>query len=62
MSDYRPISLLTSFSKIFEKLMYTRIYCHLNENNILVDAQYGFRVNSFTVKAMHKLPTTILNA
>jgi hypothetical protein len=41
MSNYGPISLLTSFSKIFEKLMYTRIYQHLVDNNILVDEQYG---------------------
>jgi hypothetical protein len=27
--DFRPISLLISFSKIFEKIIYTRIYAHV---------------------------------
>jgi hypothetical protein len=35
-SDYRPISLLTVFSKILEKTMYHRLNQHLKVNNILV--------------------------
>ena len=35
MSNYRPISLLTSFSKIFEKVMQTRLQEHLTKYNIL---------------------------
>ena len=31
-SNYRPISLLTSFSKIIEKIIYNRLYCHLIDN------------------------------
>ena len=42
-SNYRPISLLTSFSKIIEKIIYKRLYCHLSSNNILVNNQFGFR-------------------
>jgi hypothetical protein len=42
-SNYRPISLLTSFSKIFEKIIYARLIHHLNNNHILVDEQFGFR-------------------
>jgi hypothetical protein len=62
MSNYRPISLLTPFSKIFEKLMYGRIYQHPIDNNILIDEQYGFRTNSSPVKAMRELLNAILNA
>jgi hypothetical protein len=35
-SDYRPISLSSSFSKVFERLIYNRLYEHININNILV--------------------------
>jgi hypothetical protein len=38
--------LLTSFSKIFEKLIFTRLYNHLCTNEILAKEQYGFRSNS----------------
>jgi len=62
MSDCRRISLLTSLSKIFEKLIYTRIFQHLIHNNILVDEQYGFRTNSSTVQATHKLLNALFNA
>jgi hypothetical protein len=62
MSDCRHISFLMSLSKIFEKLIYTRIFQHPIDNNILADEQYGFRVNFSTVQATHKLLTSVLNA
>jgi hypothetical protein len=62
MSDCRHISLLMSLSKIFEKLIHTRIFQHLIDNNISVDAQYGFRINSSNVEATHKLLNAIFNA
>jgi len=46
MSDYRPVSLLTSFSKIFEKVIYNRLIQHTKENNIIVMDQYGFKNNN----------------
>jgi len=61
-SNYRPVSLLTSFSKIFERLIYVRIYQHLVGNNISVDEQYVVRINSSTVKATQKLLNTVLSA
>jgi hypothetical protein len=42
MTNYRPISLLTSFSKVVEKLIYARLLDHINSNCILVNEQYGF--------------------
>jgi hypothetical protein len=42
ISNYRPISLLTAFSKIFEKVMYKRVNDFLNSNNILACQQFGF--------------------
>jgi hypothetical protein len=31
---YRPVSLLTSFSKIFEKIIHNRVISHITSNNI----------------------------
>ena len=38
-----------------EKVTYTRLYQHINQNNILATEQYGFRNNSSTEKAWYKL-------
>ena len=35
INNIRPISLITSFSKVLEKGIYTRLYQHINQNNIL---------------------------
>ena len=43
VENYRPISLLTTFSKVFEKVMYSRLYKFLTENGTLNDNQFGFR-------------------
>jgi hypothetical protein len=41
-SNYRPIHLLPAFSKIFEKVIYKRLFDHLNNSAILSEHQYGF--------------------
>ena len=41
--NYRPISLLSVFSKIYEKLIYSRIYSYLEKNNLIYTRQFGFR-------------------
>ena len=41
--NYRPISILPSISKIFEKIMHGQIYDHFTENDFLYANQYGFR-------------------
>jgi fructose-1,6-bisphosphatase/inositol monophosphatase family enzyme len=46
ISNYRPISLLTAFSKVFEKVIYARLYQHFSQNDVLLSEQYGFRSNS----------------
>ena len=43
ISNYRPISLLSCFSKIYEKVMHARLTKFLNENDIIFKSQYGFR-------------------
>ena len=42
-TNYRPISLLLTLSKIVEKLMYSRVYKFLCSTNQLYVSQYGFR-------------------
>jgi hypothetical protein len=50
-----PISLLTSFSKIFEKVMHTRLLDHLHKNDVISKEQYGFRMGFTTENAAYKL-------
>ena len=59
---HRPVSLLTSFSKIFETLIQRRILKHLTKYNILSNEQYGFRLGFRTDNTTYKLTTEILNA
>jgi hypothetical protein len=61
MTNYRPISLLTSFSKVFEKIIYERLLQHIEINNILVEEQFGFRPSASTDEAS-RLIEEILNA
>lgn len=51
-TNYRPISLLSIFDKLLEKLMYKRVYTFLTENNILYPYQFGFRKNHSTSLAL----------
>ena len=62
VSNYRPISLLPAFSKVFEKVLYVRMYQHLINNNLLVDEQFGFRTNSSTITAAFNLMNEIIDA
>jgi hypothetical protein len=60
ITSFRTISLFTSFSKILKKVIYARLYQHINQNNILATEQFGFRNNSSTEKASFKLINKIL--
>jgi len=55
ISNYRPISILSSFSKVFEKVMYNQLQEHLNKYIILTEEQFGFISGSTTNKVMYKL-------
>ena len=62
VSNYRPISLLSAFSKIFEKHMHTRVYNFLQHNNCLYDRQFGFRKNRSCEHALLVAQNEILSA
>ena len=62
MSNFRPVSLLLSFSKILEMIIYNRIKTHITLYKILVDEQYGFRDNTSTDNAAYNLLLNITTA
>ena len=47
--------MLSTFSKVLEKVMYKQLQDHLNEHSILAQEQFGFRSDSTTNKAIYKL-------
>ena len=51
-SNYRPISLLSIFSKILEKVMYNRLYNYLVKFKFLYIYQFGFQKNKSTYMAL----------
>ncbi|KAL4153928.1 hypothetical protein QTP88_001761 [Uroleucon formosanum] len=60
-SSYRPLCLLDSCGKLFEKLLDNRIREHLEATNGLADTQYGFRKGRSTIHAVHKLMSIVNN-
>ena len=52
LSNYRPISLLSVFDKLLEKLMANRLVTFLEKNNLLFGNQFGFRSNHSTDYAL----------
>ena len=51
--NYRPISLLPIFGKLFEKIIYHRLYDFLVSQNVIYDKQLGFRKNRSTTHAIN---------
>jgi len=47
-SEYRPNSVLPVLSKLFEKLLYHRVYSYLTEPNLIDKRRYGFIENHST--------------
>jgi hypothetical protein len=56
------MSLLTSFSSIFEKMIYIRLSKHIINSAILSNEQFGFRSNSSTGNPKFNLLNDILQA
>ena len=52
LDNYRPIALLSVFSKIMEKIVCSRLSIFLENNDILTPNQYGFRKNHSTLHPM----------
>ena len=60
--NYRPISLLSQFSKILEKVFYIKLMSFVGKNNIISNSQYGFRANHSTAYAISDLVESISDA
>ena len=61
-NNYRPVSVLCVLSKIFEKIMFTRVQVFLNELQILYKYQFGFRKGHSTYMAHIVLMDKLIHA
>ena len=59
INNYRPISLLSIFDKIIEKLIHKRLYSFLESHNILYHNQFGFRKNNSTTNMLIQITEKI---
>ena len=55
LNNYRPISVITVVSRVFEKIVYDQLYQYLNDNQLLSSCQSGFR-------SLHSTLTALLEA
>ena len=60
MDSYRPVSLLSSISKVFEKVDFDQLYRYFLDNNLFYPSQYGFRREHSTELATLELTDRIL--
>ena len=62
IENYRPVSILPIFGKIFERIIYNRLYKFLTSKGVLQDEQFGFRKGHSTTHALHKSVHSISNS
>ena len=63
VSSYRPISMLPVFSKVWERIMYNRVYNNLDSKGLLYEKQFGFERNNSTEQSyfnLHEILQTLL--
>lgn len=59
ISNYRPISILSNISKIFEKIAKKRLTAFTKNNSIINKNQFGFTEGKSTQDAIEKISTSI---
>ena len=62
ISNYRPISILPVFSKVLERIMYNRVYNHLDSKGLLFEKQFGFQKNNSTEHVILQLTGDITSS
>jgi len=60
--NYRPISLVPTFSKLLEKIVATKLYNYLDLKNILYEHQYGFQQKKSTEHSILQLVNYVSTA
>ena len=58
MNNYRPISILTCFAKIIEKILLVRLSSFFKKHNVIYENQYDFQSNISTSHAMLDVVTS----
>ena len=58
-NNYRPISILPSIAKIFEKLLHKRLTKFFDKHNVIKPTQYGFQANVSTTHAILDILTSL---
>ncbi|KAB0803168.1 hypothetical protein PPYR_00138 [Photinus pyralis] len=61
IENFRPIALLTIFSKIFEKLLAQQLLDFLNKHHLITECQHGFRKNRSTETAATAMIQNIMD-
>ena len=61
VSNYRPISLLSNYSKIFERIVHSQLIGYFESKDIFFSHQYGFRSNKSTLQAILHMLQEIYN-
>ena len=62
ITNYRPISVLPVFSKLFERVLHNRLLSFVDCKNIIYDYQFGFRRNHGTNSALIILTDKIIQS
>ena len=52
LNNYRPMSVLPTIARVFERLLYNQMYTYLTDNKLLEQQQFGFRSIHSTALAM----------
>ena len=61
-ANYRPISLLPIFGKLYEKIIFARLISFIDKYQILFDRQYGFQKDKSTEYALIDIVENVMNS
>ena len=61
-SNYRPVSLLSNLSKVFERLVFNKLYEYFDTQNLLTERNSGFKKQDSTINQIIHITQRIYNA